>query len=463
MRRRAWILALAFAPGVAWAGLNGDLANFYRGLGAMTNVTPAGVYKSQAGGYYTGGGVYVRAPVRTVQLLQVSPPSLRAGCGGIDLYLGGFSFINKQQFIQMLRNIGNNAAGYAFMLALQSISPQIYSTISDMQRILRKANEMSINSCQAAQALVDGIAGKLARSSQTLCQNWARNKGFASDQADAAQFCQNPANVAQLFSGPLTPAERARTVVNKNLLWWGLGRDAYLSTDPELKGMLMALAGTLVVRESNGVPDVHWYPPLMDVKRFVDSVIYGNGKKVEIYFCSMNDPHCLNIQRQTVAVTQPLIQQVKAALDEIRTKLEAEPISAAPLSLTQATKRILVLTDVPALRMMASAVALGPTMAREVENMLAEPIAFGIAAAYLDWAYRSAMRAARESSRYFDPHVLDQFVREVGDRRKELRDLMRTHKVTTAMRLMERARWMDRVVISSLSPSFRAAFEEAGF
>jgi conjugative transfer pilus assembly protein TraH len=38
---------------------------------------------------------------------------------------GSFSFINKAQFVALLQNIGANAVGYAFKLALQSISPDI--------------------------------------------------------------------------------------------------------------------------------------------------------------------------------------------------------------------------------------------------------------------------------------------------------------------------------------------------
>ena len=465
MRRLVCVCALLVWAGAAQAGINGDLANFYAGLGAVTNVTPSGVYKTQAGGYYTGGGVYVRAPVRNYQLLQITPPTLRAGCGGIDLYLGGFSFINKQQFVQMLRNIGNNAAGYAFMLALQTISPQIYTTLQNLQDKIQKINQLNINSCEAAQALVNGVAGAIARNSTSACANWARAKGLASDEADAKQYCQNPANVDAMFSGgALTPAEKERKVVNKNLLWWGMGKDAYLSGDAELKGFLMALAGTLVVESVNGEPKLTWYPPLMNAKQFVDSVIYGGvAKKVKIYTCGTADPDCLHPKEKQVQVTRPLIKEVRKALDEIRTKLETEATGGPAAPLSAAAKRILVLTDVPVLRLMTSAVALGPTMAMQVQNMLAEPVAFSIAASYLDWAYRAAMRAVRNASEYYDQQLVQQVLDSFAKRAQELRELEGNHRVVTAMQLLKRAEWMDRVVISNLSPSFRAAFEGVGF
>ena len=44
---------------------------------------------------YTGGSLMMRAPGRNYPLATVQLPSLRAGCGGIDIYGGAFSFINK--------------------------------------------------------------------------------------------------------------------------------------------------------------------------------------------------------------------------------------------------------------------------------------------------------------------------------------------------------------------------------
>jgi conjugative transfer pilus assembly protein TraH len=60
---------------------------------------------------YTGGSLFLRTPSRNYQLLSAAAPSLRGGCGGIDAFAGAFSFINVDQFVAMLRNIGQNAWG----------------------------------------------------------------------------------------------------------------------------------------------------------------------------------------------------------------------------------------------------------------------------------------------------------------------------------------------------------------
>jgi conjugative transfer pilus assembly protein TraH len=96
----------------AFADVNGDLNNFFDGLGMATNVTAPHAYQGQQAGYYSGGSIFSRNAVRNVQLVQVDLPSFRAGCGGIDLFAGGMSFVNKDELIATMRNIMNSAKGY---------------------------------------------------------------------------------------------------------------------------------------------------------------------------------------------------------------------------------------------------------------------------------------------------------------------------------------------------------------
>jgi len=73
-------------------------------------------------------------------------PGYRSGCGGIDLFMGGFSFINSDQLIALMKNIMNNAKGYAFTLALESATPQLANVIKFLQEQAAKINAMNVNS-----------------------------------------------------------------------------------------------------------------------------------------------------------------------------------------------------------------------------------------------------------------------------------------------------------------------------
>jgi len=149
---------LATAPTMSHPGnLNAEMQAMFGDLGALGNVISPGAFRGQAMNLYTGGSLMMRAPGRNYPLVNAQLPSLKAGCGGIDLYGVAFSFINKDAFVAMLRNIGSNAIGDAFKLALQSISPDIDKLLTELQDQFNKINTMNINSCEAAQALVNEI------------------------------------------------------------------------------------------------------------------------------------------------------------------------------------------------------------------------------------------------------------------------------------------------------------------
>jgi conjugative transfer pilus assembly protein TraH len=97
----------------AQADVNGDLNGFFNNLGYSGNVTQAQAWQGQAAGYFSGGSVYLRNPVKNVQLISMQLPSLNAGCGGIDAYLGAFSMISGEEIQRFVKQIMSNAAGYA--------------------------------------------------------------------------------------------------------------------------------------------------------------------------------------------------------------------------------------------------------------------------------------------------------------------------------------------------------------
>ena len=84
----------------------------------MSNVSRPGVFETQRRGVLSGGSAYVRSPIMNTELVNLQAPSFKAGCGGIDFFGGSFSFINADQFVQLLRSVASNAKGYAFQIAL---------------------------------------------------------------------------------------------------------------------------------------------------------------------------------------------------------------------------------------------------------------------------------------------------------------------------------------------------------
>ena len=112
------------APVPASAGVESEMQSFMTEMGAQANVTGPSAYQGQSAGYYSGGAMWARFPQKNIQPFNLQLPHARAGCGGIDLFAGSFSFINTAELVAMLKATANNALGFAFKLAIDTISPE---------------------------------------------------------------------------------------------------------------------------------------------------------------------------------------------------------------------------------------------------------------------------------------------------------------------------------------------------
>lgn len=151
------VLTVLLTSSVKARGIGEDLMTFFKSAGIASNVTSPGSYQDQTAGFYTGGSIVTRNAVRNAQMATVQMPGFRAGCGGIDAWMGGFSHIKAEQLIEMLRNIGSAAGSYAFMLAMQTVSPQIYNIMNELNNLATQINQTNVNSCEAAATALGGF------------------------------------------------------------------------------------------------------------------------------------------------------------------------------------------------------------------------------------------------------------------------------------------------------------------
>ena len=336
-RLLAYLLALALvtAPGAARpADLNGEMQAMFNDLGALGNVTTPGAFRGQAMNLYTGGSLMMRAPGRNYPLVNAQLPSLRAGCGGIDLFGGAFSFINKQQFVALLQNIGSNAVGYAFKLALQSISPDIDKLLTELQDQINKINAMNINSCEAAQSLVNGMVGEYDNSMMSGCANISQYLGSVSDRVDGRLTCATTApTVVKTAATSADPNVRNATFVKGNVVWTALNQVGGAISQQE-KELIMSVIGTVVL-----------YPPENDgsgaIPRYIEPSIVGlrdlllgrsasateGNVEIDVYVC--DEPvECLNPGRTSVSVkpfTRLVSERLRRMSDNIAGRTPQTP------------------------------------------------------------------------------------------------------------------------------------------
>ena len=124
---------------------------------------PSSSWTLQQQNHYAAGGFSTRFESNQRPFLTITAPKISVGCGGIDAFWGGFSFMNAEYFVQMFRNIMAAAPAFAFHMALTSLCPSCMEVLNTLQELANIANALAMDECAAAQAL--GYAGGRAISS----------------------------------------------------------------------------------------------------------------------------------------------------------------------------------------------------------------------------------------------------------------------------------------------------------
>ena len=150
----------------------------------------------------------IRNRIVDTNLVTFTPPSFQAGCGGVDLFGGSFSYVSGDQIVPLLKAIASNAVGYAFQIGLSAICETCMGAIETMQKKVQQLNQHFGNSCQLAQGLInDGLdaagykkhsdASLIAATSGAVEDIFEAQSGDALGDAQAAA----PEQVAEEITG----------------------------------------------------------------------------------------------------------------------------------------------------------------------------------------------------------------------------------------------------------------------
>ena len=117
------------------------------------NTTSPSSYQGQERGFATAGGFQARMRVKTDNLMTISPPRFNIGCGGIDIFMGGFSFLNADYMVDKFERIIRMAPALAFQVALNELSSTISEKVEGMEQIMNTLNALQLDECQAAKGI----------------------------------------------------------------------------------------------------------------------------------------------------------------------------------------------------------------------------------------------------------------------------------------------------------------------
>lgn len=412
--KKGLVLGLFVTSSIASASVQSDLENFFNKMGGGSNFSTGAVVKGQQAGYLVGGSMYVRTPVRTLNLISVTVPSVSAGCGGIDAYFGAFSFVNKEALQQMAKNIMSNAIGYAFNLALETTCPQCKSVLNDMQAMMNEVNLNNMTTCQAAQGLVNGIASRTWLRDNEQCKNLGSQKGYFADWSAAVRECSNTGNrTDDILNKESSKESKDQIARNTNITW-----DAFndikqvISNDRELKEILMTMVGTTIYGNKGG--EFQHLPTMGATNELVHTLMYGG--ETQIYRCD-EASKCLkpNVSKITLRNEQAMVYKVRNILNRLMDKRKTGD------KLSAAEEQFIAATPIPVIRLLQEFAMAG--VGESLIPSMSESISFEYVLHYLE-SLTELMTRASGNILQKDQMDSERFYKSVDKTRDSLRDHM---------------------------------------
>lgn len=181
-------IALILTSASASAGIADKLDDMLgTGWGSFTTTPSASLTPNDIAGFdrqaYSFASLRMRTPVKSFNILSFSPPQLNYGCSGIDITLGSFSLISKDELIAMFRSIASNALSYGFGQAIHAMCPPCWSGMKSLQEDIQRLNGMARNSCAIAKAVV-GKSGESLGNSMCSAMASVTSEDFADCKED---------------------------------------------------------------------------------------------------------------------------------------------------------------------------------------------------------------------------------------------------------------------------------------
>jgi conjugative transfer pilus assembly protein TraH len=254
---RKSVIAVVAASIVMAPAQAGFMEDFFSSAGSAANISPGRVVETQSGTYITGGSAVWRTPQRSFTPFSWQAPSLKAGCGGVDWFGGSFGFASSTEFVNYLRNIGQNSVGLFFKIALESMSPQLSKTMQEISDEIQRMNNHLGNSCQMAKDTLNATgAEQWARSMGNSLSGAMVSLGQASGFYDSFTELRGSVGKVVAAANNLPTAQKSNSggapVGNpeRNITWLAMNSGSLSNFSAEHRKLAMNMVGTVIYRKN---------------------------------------------------------------------------------------------------------------------------------------------------------------------------------------------------------------------
>lgn len=318
---------------------------------ASSTSSGASSYKNQQRGFYSAGSYSARFNASTDPLLTISPPRVSAGCGGVDVFLGGMTMLDPDYLVDKLQNMIAAAPAIAFDTAMKVMSKELSETMKSFEKIINDLNGIQINDCQFAKKLGEPVGDFIGNAASNRLRTLDAKVGTAlgsvtswyettenqtaSNQEPTEDIKQLTADCPTQFKNIFTTGSLLQNAADE----FGF---AYVDTMRGFVGDVMinatAAVKAPVIEPISSCPN--------NDESSVDDFVIGNAeKKVQ----TAGGPVC----EKDSATPGGLLALVSNQMNAIATKIETKT------ALTPAEQAFLTSSPIPILPIIVDSIALG--------------------------------------------------------------------------------------------------------
>jgi conjugative transfer pilus assembly protein TraH len=296
----SFLLLFASAPADLFAGLGDKIEQAFDG--AYVQSEGAMKFSSQTRGYYTFGHTRIRwEPPSEIRPFSATAPNVNVGCNGIDITLGGFSYIDGEELVKKLKKMSGAAASFFFEAALSTLCKDCLTILNKLEDFANAINSINFDSCAAANAIGTHMGRKFGE-----LLNSGKNSNEAADEVKENPSTWRKAmntveafnfdlgiNLTDLFVAWLSEdgiknalLNRQGSVLNLAMATKSVGLDMTQNEQKQLtalmRGVLGDLYGTTVTnktKEGDFLKDVFiWIKSTEGASEsFINAMLYGTA------------------------------------------------------------------------------------------------------------------------------------------------------------------------------------------
>ena len=261
-----------------------------------TNSGP-NMFESQKRGYASAGSLSLRINNEKDYLVTAAPPRFRAGCGGIDMFMGSFSYLKADYLMKKLERIAEGgAATFIYDIAMSVLSEPIQKSMKSLEALVDRLNQLQIDDCKAAK----GVAAYLKSTSS------------GEDHSEALQKFLVESGINDFYQGSQDKYSKKNT--DQVMKQTGVTVNDMTAGCPEEMRRVFFRDGSLLanVAGENGIPESQTWI----MSAFVGDVIIEDGHYFMVGPC-YNDPGDVDALIYGDLITRNAANECKK-LDHIR-------------------------------------------------------------------------------------------------------------------------------------------------